>query len=108
VPELFGIRHPDSLADIHRQYIEAGSDIIQSNTFGGSSCKLAEYGLEGKVREINAKRSVLPGAPQQGGLVAASIGPTGKMLAPMGEATFDELYQLSANRLQPVKRPALT
>ena len=51
-PELFGIDNPKILGDIHRQYVEAGSDIIQTNTFGGNAFKLAEYGLENELPRL--------------------------------------------------------
>ena len=54
-PELFGVNNPLILEDIHYQYMEAGADIIQSNTFGGNRFKLAEYGLQERVAEINAE-----------------------------------------------------
>ena len=92
-PELFGIENFRMLSAIHGQYIEAGSDIIQTNTFGGNSFKLREYGLENRVEEINAEAVRI--ARQAAGdkvLVAASIGPSGKLLQPMGDANFDQLY----------------
>jgi 5-methyltetrahydrofolate--homocysteine methyltransferase len=92
-PELFGIENFRMLSAIHGQYIEAGADIIQTNTFGGNSFKLREYGLENRVEEINAEAVKI--ARQAAGnkvLVAASIGPSGKLLQPMGDADFDQLY----------------
>ncbi|HBQ27589.1 MAG TPA: 5-methyltetrahydrofolate--homocysteine methyltransferase, partial [Syntrophomonas sp.] len=92
-PELFGIDNFRMLSDIHGQYIEAGADIIQTNTFGGNRFKLGEYGLENRVEEINAEAVRI--ARQAAGdkvLVAASIGPSGKLLQPMGDVDFDQLY----------------
>ncbi|MGI5912392.1 MAG: homocysteine S-methyltransferase family protein [Syntrophomonadaceae bacterium] len=92
-PELFGIENPRMLSSIHQQYIEAGSDIIQTNTFGGNRFKLAEYGLANRVEEINGEAVKI--ARQSAGnkvLVAASIGPSGKLLQPMGDVDFDQLY----------------
>jgi len=92
-PELFGVEHPDVLTEIHRQYLEAGADIIETNTFGGNCFKLAEYGLETRVEEINSEavrvaRQVVKGRA----LVAGCVGPTGKLLVPMGNVNFDDLY----------------
>lgn len=93
-PELFGINHPGVLEDIHRQYIEAGADIIETNTFGANAFKLAEYGLQNRTAEINAETvRIAKKTAGNKALVAASIGPTGKLLKPMGEMVFDDLYQ---------------
>ncbi|MDD2511494.1 MAG: homocysteine S-methyltransferase family protein, partial [Syntrophomonas sp.] len=92
-PELFGVNNPLILEDIHYQYMEAGADIIQSNTFGGNRFKLAEYGLQDRVAEINAEAIRIARAGARGkALVAASIGPSGKLLKPFGNADFAELY----------------
>lgn len=92
-PELYGIEHPDTAIEIHRQYVEAGADIIETNTFGGSCFKLAEYGLENRVAEINAEAVRLARQAAKGRvLVAGNIGPTGKLLEPMGDVNFDNLY----------------
>ncbi len=93
-PELFGANNPAVLQDIHYQYVEAGSDIIQTNTFGANRFKLAEYGLADQTGEINtlAVQAAREGARGRA-LVAADIGPTGKLLKPMGEVEFDDLYE---------------
>ncbi len=99
-PELFGIENPQVLAEIHYQYVQAGSDIIQTNTFGGNRCKLSEYGLAEQVQEINteAVKIARQGAGHKA-LVAASIGPTGKLLYPMGDVDFDYLYQVFSEQM---------
>ncbi|MGE5454227.1 MAG: homocysteine S-methyltransferase family protein, partial [Methylocystaceae bacterium] len=92
-PELFGIENPGLLEGLHRLYIEAGSDIIQTNTFGGNRFKLSEYGLESRAAEINtAAVKIARQAVGSQGWVAASIGPSGQLLKPMGQVDFDQLY----------------
>ncbi len=93
-PEWFGINNPGILEEIHYQYVQAGADIIQTNTFGANRCKLEEFGLAEQVQEINAQAVRIARQAARGkALVAASIGPTGKLLYPMGEVDFDYLFQ---------------
>ncbi|HQE22678.1 MAG TPA: homocysteine S-methyltransferase family protein [Syntrophomonadaceae bacterium] len=100
-PELFGIENPSILQEIHDLYIEAGADIIQTNTFGGNAFKLAEYGLAEKVDEINAETVRIAREASRGrAWVAASIGPTGKLLSPMGDCSFDDLYTAFAAQIK--------
>ncbi|MGI5921491.1 MAG: homocysteine S-methyltransferase family protein [Syntrophomonadaceae bacterium] len=92
-PELFGINNPDILRAIHSQYVDAGSDIIQTNTFGANRFKLDEFGLTDKVSEINCEAvSIAKQSAGEKALVAGSMGPTGKILKPVGDVSFDDLY----------------
>lgn len=100
-PELFGIENPSVLREIHELYIEAGADIIQTNTFGGNAFKLNEYGLADRVEEINAETVRIAKEASRGRVwVAASIGPTGKLLCPMGDCSFDDLYAAFADQIR--------
>lgn len=104
-PELYGIQHPAVLEDIHQQYVDAGADIIETNTFGGNSFKLAEYGLENKVEEINGDAVRLArAAAKSRALVAGCIGPTGRLLRPMGNVDFDDLYASFAQQAMALEK----
>ncbi|MEX1071247.1 MAG: homocysteine S-methyltransferase family protein, partial [Anaerolineales bacterium] len=79
---------PDLVVSIHEAYIEAGAQVVMTNTFGANSFRLAQHGLEDKVEEINqAGVELARRAVKQSGkdvLVAADIGPLGVRLAPFG------------------------
>lgn len=93
-PELWCITHPDAIKSIAEAYIAAGSDIIETNSFGGTSYKQKEYGLEDKVVEMNrAAARIAKEAMGDKGYVAASIGSTGQIpYDEGGDATDEDLY----------------
>ena len=101
--DAVNLTNPGLVAGIHRAYIEAGSQVIQSNTFGANRFKLAEHGLEDRVAEINragvelARRVVL--ASFRDVLVAGDVGPLGVRLAPFGRVQPEQARQVFAEQI---------
>ena len=96
--EYLVLTRPDVIAEIHRGYLEAGADIVETNTFGATGVVLAEYDLAHEARRINREaarlaREVAEAAstPDKPRFVAGSMGPTTKTISVTGGVTFDEL-----------------
>ncbi len=93
-PEMINIEKPQILEKIARLYLEAGADIIQTNTFGGSPLKLAQYSLEDRSDEINtaAVNAARRGAGDRA-YISASCGPCDRLLKPYGDTDPEEIYR---------------
>lgn len=93
-PESWCVSHPDVVRGIAEAYVAAGADIVETNSFGGSSCKLKVYGLADKVSEFNRAAAALARRAIGGqGFVAASVGPTGHIVEEEGgDITSEQLY----------------
>ena len=93
-PELWNVEYPDRVASVHRGFIEAGSDIILTNTFGGTAARLDLDNLGHRVRELNeAGVAVARAAADDAGreiVVAGSVGPTGQLFEPLGTLTHED------------------
>ncbi len=94
--EMLTLTRPDVIRNIHEIYLEAGADLIETNTFGGASIVLAEYDLQDRSREINMVAAKLAreaadkwSTPEWPRFVAGSIGPTTKTLSVTGGVTFE-------------------
>ncbi len=91
-PERWNLEHPDRVQQVARSYVEAGSLIILTNTFGGNRLSLARHGLADQIRALNqAGVEISLRAAGQQALVFASVGPSGKMLL-TGDTTVEELH----------------
>ncbi len=91
-PEEWNITHPAEVFDIAKSYIDAGADMIETNSFGGTIFKVQKYGLGDKVFELNKAAAEISRKAAGDKFVLGSVGPTGKILM-MGDVTEEELYK---------------
>jgi 5-methyltetrahydrofolate--homocysteine methyltransferase len=93
-PEVWNLEHPDVVRRIQRAYLESGSRIVLTNTFGGNRLRLGLHGLQDRVDDLNRTAAILLRAEVQaaGGtaLVAGDIGPSGEIVAPLGTLDYDD------------------
>jgi len=97
-PELWNDTHADVVAGIHKGYFDAGSDIVETNTFGATRLKLDEYHIGDRTRELNVKGARLArGVAPAGGYVAGSIGPTSRLPLDyaLDNGVTDEEYEVT-------------
>ena len=104
-PEELNIIMPDVVESVHLDYLQAGADILITNTFGGSRIKLQEYGLEQQLAEINRRAIEIArsACEKHGhGKVAASLGPTGLFVSPVGDVLFEDMYAIYLEQAQAI------
>lgn len=98
-PERWNLENPQAILELHQGYVNAGSDLILTNTFGGTSIRLKREGLSDQTAAINHTAAQL--AREVAGeavLVIGDIGPTGEMLAPLGTLTYEEIVPVFAEQ----------
>jgi 5-methyltetrahydrofolate--homocysteine methyltransferase len=99
-PEALNLSNPEALVEVARLYVDAGADLITTNTFGGSSLKLEAYSLDGETERINAAAiEVLKPVVAGKAYISASIGPTGKLLKPYGETEPEQIAESFARQV---------
>lgn len=117
-PDGWNLERPDQVAAVHRAYLEAGSEVLLTNTFGSNRPKLEEFGLGDRLAEINrgaarlARQEAEAAAGAGSGssarygraLVAGSIGPTGQFIEPLGEMSFDQAFEIFAEQARALEQ----
>lgn len=106
-PELWNVDHPEKIRALHQAFVDAGADVILTNSFGCNARRLMLHNLEGRVRELNvaAARNARAVADAAGRpvAVAGSIGPTGDLFAPLGPLTEEEAVEVFAAQIAALK-----
>lgn len=98
-PEAYNISHPHVIEAIHGDYYSAGSDIVETNSFGGSTIRLSGHGHRDKTEEYNkAAAQIAQKVCPAGKYVAGSIGPTGSLMMPIGDLSMEEVYNVFAQQ----------
>jgi 5-methyltetrahydrofolate--homocysteine methyltransferase len=103
-PEMWNVDHPDRVAGLHQAFVDAGSDIILTNTFGGNRHRLKLHQLESRVGELNKRAAEIArevaakaGRPV---IVAGSVGPTGELFEPLGKLTHDDAVEAFREQIE--------
>ncbi|MEO3385606.1 betaine--homocysteine S-methyltransferase [Mesorhizobium sp. CAU 1741] len=103
-PELWNEDHPDRIAALHQGFVDAGADIILTNSFGGTRHRLKLHNAQDRVHALNRRaaeiaRDVADKAGRKV-IVAGSVGPTGELLQPLGAMTYDEAVEAFAEQIE--------
>jgi 5-methyltetrahydrofolate--homocysteine methyltransferase len=103
-PEEWNITHPERVQDVHRAYADAGSQVILTNSFGGTRYRMKLHDLQDRVVELNRAAAqnarAAAATADHPVLVAGSMGPTGELLVPMGNMTYEQCRDAFAEQAQ--------
>lgn len=101
-PEMWNFEHPDRIGNLHRSFVDAGADIILTNSFGGTRYRLKLHQAQDRVVEVNRSAATLArqvaDASGREVVVAGSMGPTGEIMEPIGPLTFDQAREAFAEQ----------
>ncbi len=102
LPELWNISHSNIIRDIHKSYLDAGCDVVTTNTFGANSLKFSSSELDNIIKSAiqNAKEAIEQSNNKSCKYIALDIGPTGKLLKPLGDLDFEDAVEIFANTIK--------
>ncbi len=102
LPERWNISHPDVISEIHKAYYDAGSNVVCANTFGANSLKFDDSELEEIIKAAvsNADRARQESTSEREKFVALDVGPTGKLLRPLGDLDFEDAVEIFAETIR--------
>jgi len=99
-PEWFALHEPETIEEVARLYVEAGADLVTTDTFGGTSFRLKLHGLDGERERVNRQAvQAVKRAVGVRALVSASVGPSGQLLEPYGELSPDAVEEAFAEQI---------
>jgi 5-methyltetrahydrofolate--homocysteine methyltransferase len=106
-PELLNDTAPDKITALHQNFVDAGADIILTNSFGGTRHRLKLHHAQDRVYELNKRAAeIARGVADKAGrkvIVAGSVGPTGELLVPLGSMTYDDAVDAFADQIEGLK-----
>ncbi len=106
-PELWNESDPDKITALHQNFVDAGADIILTNSFGGTRHRLKLHHAQDRVHELNKRAAeiarVVADKAGRKVIVAGSVGPTGELLQPLGAMTYDEAVEAFAEQIKGLK-----
>ncbi len=107
-PDVWNLDLPQNITALHKSFLDAGSDILVTNSFGASSRRLKLHDMQDRVKEINARAAEIAaeasanvGRPI---VIAGSVGPTGDLFAPLGELTYEQAVEVFIEQISGLKQ----
>lgn len=103
-PEAWNLTHPEKVQQVHRAYLEAGANLLTTNTFGGNRVRLAAHGLDRQLTEVNRRAVELAReAAGDTAAVMASVGPTGALLEPLGDLSEEQAFEVFSEQVSALR-----